>query len=63
MLEQRPSPIGSICSARRLYASPPETTMSSSSGRDAMYANARSQRSSSTLKWIFSTSSVSTPTA
>ena len=57
------SPICVICSARSWYASPPEMTMSSSSGRERMYSNARCQRSAFTLSWNFSTSSVSMPTA
>ena len=57
------SPISSMCCARSWYASPPLMTMSSSSGRDAMYWYARRQRSSLGRRWTFSTSSVSSPIA
>jgi hypothetical protein len=43
------SPISSICAGRSWYASPPEMTMSSSSGRDALYAKACAQRSFETF--------------
>ena len=56
-------PIAVMCSARRLYESPPLMTMSSSSGRDAMYPNARSQRSIVGFRLTFSNWSVSMPTA
>jgi hypothetical protein len=56
-------PMVVMCSARRLYESPPLMTMSSSSGRDAMYAKACSQRSTVGFRLTFSTWSVSTPTA
>ncbi len=62
-IASRASPISLICVARKLYVSPPEMTMSSSSGREAMYANACFQRSSFTRSSTLSTVSVSTPTA
>ena len=56
-------PISSTFFGGSWYASPPEMTMSSSSGRSAMYANASSHCLGVLASATFSTSSVSTPIA